>query len=456
MAGKMLVLDENGNITESAGGGGGSAFYDRRNYTGVAGTATFAVNYTAPYVEVLLNGVLLDPADYTATSGASVTLATPVADNADVVTVIGLTSFDVADTISDAPADGGTYVRKDSAWAEITGGEALLSVKWWPSRVIPAGFVAADGQVLNRATYPDAWAAIDAGGAPLANESGWQANPLYRGHYSRGDGSTTFRVPDYNGAQPGSLGAVFLRGDGALSAGTPGLIQQDAFQNHKHYLGASGGTDDAAVTTMGTGPTLNGRAANFSTTVANSPVLQTTAPVTDGTNGTPRTAGETRPLNVTGCWIVKLFGAVTNVGAANAAQLASDYANLNGAFQTLDGEIDFTIIYPNGGSQAGPASVVPASRYVEANPFPGHRVLCQAELWIDDEWCVVEFDGYATNNSAGVSAAQHNDRDIVVQTGQNYLLYTSNNSFFTGATRSTITGARPCRVKVWKVKGAWA
>ncbi|MGG2419774.1 phage tail protein, partial [Ralstonia pseudosolanacearum] len=51
-----------------------------------------------------------------------------------------------------------------------------------------------------------------------------------------------------------------------------------------------------------------------------------------------RTAAETRPSNVSGVWTVQAFGAVTNPGAADAAQLASDYAVLNAAFQTLDGQ----------------------------------------------------------------------------------------------------------------------
>lgn len=56
----------------------------------------------------------------------------------------------------------------------------------------------------------------------------------------------------------------------------------------------------------------------------------------DGANGTPRTASETRPLNVTGCWIIKIFGSVTNPGSADAAQLASDYASLVGRVAALE------------------------------------------------------------------------------------------------------------------------
>lgn len=131
-------------------------------------------------------------------------------------------------------------------------------------------------------------------------------------------------------------------------------------------------------------------------------------------------------------------------------------ANINVADSTLDSLIDFTIIYPNGGSAGSPANVAINTRYVETNPFPGHRVLCQPEILVSGQWCGVDFSGYTSTNSTGVGARQHNDGSIVVQTGVNSLLIAAKVSMFTGATRSLITAPTPCRVKVWKVKGAIA
>ncbi|MFP3830576.1 hypothetical protein, partial [Pseudomonas sp. SIMBA_021] len=59
----------------------------------------------------------------------------------------------------------------------------------------------------------------------------------------------------------------------------------------------------------------------------------------DGNRWIRNTGTETRPVNVAGVWIIHAFGAVTNPGAADAAQLASDYATLNAAFQTLRGQV---------------------------------------------------------------------------------------------------------------------
>lgn len=195
----------------------------------------------------------------------------------------------------------------------------LFAVQWWPSRAsIPAGYAPADGQALPRATFPDAWAGILAGNVPTVAEATWQATAAERGKYTAGDGASTFRLPDYNGKAAGSLGAVFLRGDGARSAGTPGAIQGDALGSHSHAY---------AFPSVSSFVTFGGINDN-----------QTVSYVQTGTAQTVATgAAETRPLNVTGCWIIKLFGAVVNPGSADADQLATDYAALVARVSALEG-----------------------------------------------------------------------------------------------------------------------
>ncbi|UAG58398.1 tail fiber [Escherichia phage FS2B] len=81
---------------------------------------------------------------------------------------------------------------------------------------IPAFEVFSDGQLLNRADYPDLWAYAQLL-SPI-EDSLWLEDPYQRGRYSKGDGTTTFRVPDRNGIQPNSLQALYGRGDGGASA----------------------------------------------------------------------------------------------------------------------------------------------------------------------------------------------------------------------------------------------
>lgn len=207
-----------------------------------------------------------------------------------------------------ASAAGSSAGLAQSIADSLTGSAVpLFAVQWWPSRAsIPAGYAPADGQALPRATFPDAWAGIQAGNVPTVAEATWQSTPAERGKYTAADGTTNFRLPDYNGKAAGSLGAVFLRGDGALSAGVAGAIQLDEIKAHTHGLpgNTANGTADGSAD-WNTGYTT---ASSYSTASAG--------------------GAETRPLNVTGCWVIKLFGAVTNTGSADAAQLATDYAAL--------------------------------------------------------------------------------------------------------------------------------
>nr|WP_313036571.1 phage tail protein [Achromobacter ruhlandii] len=205
----------------------------------------------------------------------------------------------------------------------IPTGPPAGSVAWWPLRSsIPAGQIPADGQTISRATFPDLAAMVAAGTVPVVSEADWQAYPLKRGSYTLGDGSTTIRVPDLNGKSAGAAGALFLRGDGTRSVETNGLIQpsQNASHTHPSANGSSfvlGGNSGVAAASVGTGSAVWGAAG------------------ITGTSG----GDEARPVNATGVWTIQAFGAVTNPGSADAAQLATDYAALNAAFQSVRGQL---------------------------------------------------------------------------------------------------------------------
>jgi hypothetical protein len=62
-----------------SGSVGGTAVYSRSSATATAGQTSFAVAYTVGYLQVYLNGVLLNATDYVATTGATVVLDEPAA-----------------------------------------------------------------------------------------------------------------------------------------------------------------------------------------------------------------------------------------------------------------------------------------------------------------------------------------------------------------------------------------
>jgi hypothetical protein len=66
------------------------ASYTVFSYTATASQTTFAATYTPPSLQVFVNGVLLNAADYTATSGTDVVLATgcSAGDIVDIIAII--------------------------------------------------------------------------------------------------------------------------------------------------------------------------------------------------------------------------------------------------------------------------------------------------------------------------------------------------------------------------------
>ncbi|MFU6376235.1 hypothetical protein ACM792_13705 [Metapseudomonas otitidis] len=208
-------------------------------------------------------------------------------------------------------------------------GVPMASVMWWSYRgSIPDGWAPADGQLLSRALFPDVWAAIRDGKVPKTSEATWSSDPTQRGMFTEGDGSSTFRMPDYNGKAAGSLGALFLRGDGALSAGGAGSIQRDALQNITGYLG---GTRSDAPSGAATGVFAAGSSAGSFTGGGGQ-----LSNVDFDASRVARTAVETRPLNVTGCWIIKMGSGVNNPGAIDAAAVSSTYAALVTRVEALE------------------------------------------------------------------------------------------------------------------------
>lgn len=64
---------------------------------------------------------------------------------------------------------------------------------------IPAGSLPLQGGLYSRLAYPDLWAWVQTQQGYLIEESAWQAKAATNGgnvpFYSKGDGTTTFRVP---------------------------------------------------------------------------------------------------------------------------------------------------------------------------------------------------------------------------------------------------------------------
>tara|TARA_R110001606_G_scaffold46991_2_gene119981 strand:- start:4001 stop:6037 length:2037 start_codon:yes stop_codon:yes gene_type:complete len=110
-ANEMRVYDGANWIAATSAGSASLILYE---YTATSSQTTFSgaddnaatMSYTAGNIQVVMNGVILDPSDFTATSGTSVVLAVGAATS-DILNVYAFKSFTVADTVS--ASAGGTF-----------------------------------------------------------------------------------------------------------------------------------------------------------------------------------------------------------------------------------------------------------------------------------------------------------------------------------------------------------
>lgn len=191
----------------------------------------------------------------------------------------------------------------------------------WPlsEASIPGGGLPDNGQLIDRATWPDLWTLYS---SQAISDATWIADPLQRGKPSSGNGTTTFRMADFNGKYSDGLtpAAAVLRGHGKNSAGTPGLFQIDQIQNITATInmassdgaGSSGSPTGAlAASALGDGLGRNGGSAvsNFSYTFDASRVA--------------RTGGETRGTNVSVVWVTVGATGISNPGTVDVTALAT-------------------------------------------------------------------------------------------------------------------------------------
>ena len=107
----MRVYDGANWIPASSSGSVSLILYE---YTATSGQTTFSgsddnsatLSYSVGNIQVVMNGVILDPSDFTATSGTSVVLASGAATG-DLLNIYAFKSFTVSDTVS--ASAGGTF-----------------------------------------------------------------------------------------------------------------------------------------------------------------------------------------------------------------------------------------------------------------------------------------------------------------------------------------------------------
>jgi microcystin-dependent protein len=185
----------------------------------------------------------------------------------------GVTSIIAGAGIQISGSTGNVTISTTAANTEYNAG----SIHYFARSTPPVGYLEANGAIVSRTTYAELFTAIGT-------------------TFGAGDGSTTFQLPDLRGE--------FIRGwdhsRGIDTGRTFGSLQLDAFQGHIHsypYLANLAGT--AGGWNLGSSGSGTGAVGN---------------PTTDGTNGAPRTAAETRPRNVALLTCIKITNSVGSQG----------------------------------------------------------------------------------------------------------------------------------------------
>jgi hypothetical protein len=190
-------------------GAGGS--YTRTSITATAGQTSFTASYTVNYVEVFLNGVLLNSADYTATDGATVVLAT-AASAGDIVDVVAFTvgSITGSVTITGTPSSGQltSWTGATSVQGQTTGTGVVTALG---INTGSAGAFVVNGGVLGTPS-----------GGTLTNATGL---PLTTG--------VTGLLPIANGGlaasvSPTTAGNVIFTSDGTTWSSAPNIVRGTA------------------------------------------------------------------------------------------------------------------------------------------------------------------------------------------------------------------------------------
>ncbi len=249
-------LDVDGNViavgtkTASAGLGGNIRFRDDTGTTrwlnGILG-GSGAVNYDIYDVANSAARLTIDP------SGNVGIGKTPS------------TKLDVNGTVTAT-----AFVGDGSGLTGVSAGVPAGTIIYHAANTAPTGFIKANGAAVSRTTYSALFSAIGT-------------------TFGAGDGSTTFNVPDLRGEFPRG----WDDSRGVDSGRAFGSSQTDAMQGHRHNRNTLG-NPERVLDDAGTGWSDPGGGS-----LAELKIYTVTGdPLTDGTNGTPRTAAETRPRNI--------------------------------------------------------------------------------------------------------------------------------------------------------------
>lgn len=181
---------------------------------------------------------------------------------------------------------------------------------------LQAGWLPLLGGEYSRTAYADLWAWVQTQNGYLLEESAWQAKAAANGgnvpFYSKGDGTTTFRVPALKCWVRGANSISEV--GGYLAAGLPNIIG-----NIDGLLAAGTTASDAVVD----GAFLLGQQYTSGNGGGSYRSYQKTSFDASRCSNIYGKSNTVQPSSIVGLWVIKAYGTVTNVGSTDVANIST-------------------------------------------------------------------------------------------------------------------------------------
>ena len=200
---------------------------------------------------------------------------------------------------------------------------------------LQAGWLPLLGGEYSRTAYADLWAWVQTQQGYLIEESAWQAKATANGgnvpFYSKGDGSTTFRVPALKCWVRGANSISEI--GGYLTAGLPNITGTTKAAYGENNQTTNVGALTTNIYTIGF---ANGRQDGGSGSDGEpiqSAILTFNASKSNSIYGSSDTV---QPPSIVGLWCVKAYGTVTNVGSTDVANISTGLAQAETRISSLE------------------------------------------------------------------------------------------------------------------------
>ncbi len=155
--------------------------------------------------------------------------------------------------------------------------------------------LAMNGALVSRTTYAGLWAWAQAN-APVYSDATWTGSSLYRGAYSSGDGSTTFRLPNVRGTFPRFYHAGDPTDPDYLTRNL-GYLQGFLEGPHTHAISDPGHTHTFVIRTLD-GPNTNQPTGNGGSGAGTSDPTSNSGTGISILNSGTNIGAEARPVNL--------------------------------------------------------------------------------------------------------------------------------------------------------------